>query len=70
MKVSAAYSGNELYFENSTEETGKYKQKKQISLTADGKSEVSITYGSDLPILSAEKMQKIEQSHFHLQNQM
>jgi len=54
VKVSAAYSGNELYFENSTEETGKYKQKKQISLTADGKSEVSITYGSDLPILSVE----------------
>ena len=31
VKVSAAYSGNELYFENSTEETGKYKQKKRIS---------------------------------------
>lgn len=52
VKVSAAYSGNELYFENSTEETGKYKQKKQISLTADGKSEASIDYGSDLPVLS------------------
>ena len=54
VKVSAAYSGNELYFENSTEETGKYKQKKRISLTADGKSEASITYGSDLPVLSVE----------------
>ena len=52
VKVSAAYSGNELYFENSTEETGKYKQKKSISLTADGKSEASIDYGSDLPVLS------------------
>lgn len=54
VKVSAAYSGNEMYFENSTEETGKYKQKKRISLTADGKSEASITYGSDLPVLSVE----------------
>lgn len=52
LNISAVYSGNELYFENSTERTGKYKQKKQISLTADGKSEASIDYGSDLPVLS------------------
>lgn len=54
VKVSATYSGNDLYFENSTEGTGKYKQKKRISLTADGKSEASISYGSDLPVISVE----------------
>ena len=55
LNISAVYSGNELYYEASASTNGSYKQSKSISLkTTDGKSEASITYGDDLPVISVQ----------------
>lgn len=55
LNISAVYSGNELYYEASASTNGSYKQSKTISLrTTDGKSEASITYGDDLPVISVQ----------------
>ena len=55
LNISAVYSGNELYYEASASTNGSYKQSKTISLrTTDSKSEASITYGDDLPVISVQ----------------